>query len=88
MNKKILISLLAVFVIASYENAYAHGIGGGDRSYKFDNSDNTADQEASKKAAEEQEASENWDDFMSAINKQTNRTDASVKSGQDMQSNQ
>ena len=88
MNKKILISLFAVFVIASYENTYAHGVGGADRSYKFDKSDNTADQESRKKTAEEQEASENWDDFMSAINKQTNKTDAGAKSGQDTQSNQ
>lgn len=82
MDKKLLILLLAVFAVASYENTYAHGGGGSDRSYTFDKSDNTIDQEARKKAAEKQAASENWGDFMTAIKEQETKPDAGKDSGQ------
>lgn len=81
MHKNLLVSLLAVFAIASYENTYAHGAGGGDRSYKFDKSDNTVDQETRNKVAAEQKAREHWDGFMKAIKDQEKETDANKKSG-------
>lgn len=76
LNKKLLISLFVVFVIAPYEDAYAHGAGGGDASYAFDKKDNTADREAKKKAAEKQSADENWGDFMKEIKRQEQEANA------------
>jgi len=79
--KKILVSLLAVFAIVSYGNTYAHGGGGGGGSYTFDKKDNTVDQEAMKKSAEEQHARESWDDFMKAVKEQETKTNSDKKPG-------
>lgn len=59
VNKKVLISILAILSIASHEYTYAHG----------ENRDDEK-REAERKAEEEQKAKENWDKFMDAINKQ------------------
>lgn len=67
MYKINLIPLITLLMMTSYQNVYAHGAGGGSRSYTFEKNDNIAEQEAKHKAAEEKQAQESWGDFISAI---------------------
>jgi hypothetical protein len=71
MNKKLLVSLLVILTIASYQNLYAH-----------DENRGIEKREAERKGVEEQEARENWDDFMNAIKKQETKTNADSEPGQ------
>jgi len=88
MNKKLLISVLVIFSTAFYENAYAHGGGGSDRSYKFDKNNNTAAHEARKKSAEEQKSRESWDNFMKSIKEQETKNNTDDPSAQSNSSSQ
>lgn len=69
MNKKTLVSLLTVLTLMSYPNLYAHN----------ENRDSEK-REGERKVAEEQEAREDWGDFMSAIKKQETKTSADKES--------
>ncbi|GMR01066.1 MAG: hypothetical protein BMS9Abin19_0418 [Gammaproteobacteria bacterium] len=72
MNKKYLVSWLAILTIAACQNLYAHNADPG-----------IEKREDERKETREQEARETWDDFMSAIKEQEAKADAGKESGQE-----
>ena len=69
-NKHYSILLFLILNIAGYQNAFAHGSGGGQRSYELENNDYDATHEAKKKAVIKQRDHESWNDFINAVKQQ------------------
>ncbi len=75
MNKVYLSALLVFSAVFFSQSSYAHGAGGGDRSYTFEKDDHRINREAEKKSLEKKQDKESWDDFMNAVHEQEENVD-------------